>query len=159
MKEALKAAMTTSISEVLETMFFMTIEATEDMEWADMTDSTAYGEKLYTSKINFQGPLSGSFFLMIPESILSAMTEMFMGLEDGEVTETHLSGTILEAINIIAGNTFSKLDDQTVFDLEIPEAVETASLPSNSQSPGKEVIFFRIETPGGNLGLLLFYSV
>jgi chemotaxis protein CheY-P-specific phosphatase CheC len=159
MREALKAAMTTSISEVLETMFFMTIEATEDTDWTDLTDSTASGEKLYASKINFKGPLSGTFFLMVPESILSAMTEMFMGLEENEVTETHLSGTILEAINIVAGNTFSKLDDQTVFDLEIPDSVETASLSSITQSTDKELIFYRIETPGGNLGLLLFYSV
>ena len=116
MKETLKAAMTTSISEVLETMFFMTIEATEDTEWTDLTNS-AFNEKLFVSKINFQGPLSGSFFLMIPESILSTMTQMFMGMEASEVSETHLSGTILEAINIIAGNTFSKLDDRTVFNL------------------------------------------
>jgi CheY-specific phosphatase CheX len=157
MKGALKAAMTTSISEVLETMFFMTIEATEDSAWADLTDASC-GEKLFASKIDFQGPLSGSFFLMVPENILSAMTEMFMGMEAGEVTETHLSGTISEAINMIAGNTFSKLDDQAVFNLEIPEFVETASLPSIVQPLDKEAIFFRIETPGGNLGLLLFYS-
>jgi CheY-specific phosphatase CheX len=157
MKEALKAAMTTSISEVLETMFFMTIEATEDTEWTDLTD-TSCGEKLFASKIDFMGPLSGSFFLMVPESILSTMTEMFMGMEAGEVTETHLSGTISEAINIIAGNTFSKLDDQAVFNLEIPEFVETASIPSIVRPPGKDAIFFRIETPGGNVGLLLFYS-
>jgi len=151
--------MTTSISEVLETMFFMTIEATEDTEWTDLTDSTAYGENLFASKIDFKGPLSGTFFLMVPERILSGMTEMFMGLEEREVTETHLSGTILEAINIIAGNTFSKLDDQTVFNLEIPESVEAGSLSSIAQSAGKEIIFFRIETPGGNLGLLLLYTL
>lgn len=158
MKEALKAAMTTSISEVLETMFFMTIEATEDTEWTDLMDS-AYGNNLFVSRINFHGPLSGSFFLMVPEDILSAMTEMFMGMETGDVTEMHLTGTISEAINMIAGNTFSKLDDQTVFNLEIPEAVKTASLPTPAQFPGNASIFFRIETPGGNLGLLLFYSV
>lgn len=82
-----------------------------------------------------------------------------MGMEAGEVTETELSGTISEAINMIAGNTFSKLDDQAVFNLEIPEFVETASLPSITQPSGKEAIFFRIEAPGGNIGLLLFYSV
>jgi chemotaxis protein CheY-P-specific phosphatase CheC len=158
MKEALKAAMTTSISEVLETMFFMTIEATEDTDWSDLTDPV-YGEKLFASKINFQGPLSGTFILIIPERILSAMTEMFMGMESGEVNENHLSGTILEAINIIAGDTFSKLDDQTVFNLEIPKSVEAEQLPGITQPSGRETIFFRIETPGGNLGLLLFYSV
>ena len=158
MKEALKAALTTSISEVLETMFFMTIEATEDTQWVDLT-ATVDGDILYASKIDFKGPLSGSFFFLVPKSILTAMAEMFMGMEHGEVTDMHLSGTISEAINMIAGNTFSKLDDQTVFNLEIPELVESGSLPAITQPAGKEAIFFRIETPGGNLGLLLFYSV
>jgi len=158
MKEALKAAMTTSISEVLETMFFMTIEITEGTEWSDLTNPIHDGKR-FASKINFHGPLSGSFFLIVPESILSAMAEMFMGMEAGEVTQTHLSGTISEAINIIAGDTFSKLDDQAVFDLEIPELMETESLASIAQPLGKETIFFRIETPDGDLGLLLFYSV
>jgi len=158
MKEALKTAMMTSISEVLETMFFMTIETTEGAEWADMVDD-ASGEKHYVSKIEFSGPLSGFFILSVPESILSGMAEMFMGMETADVTETHLSGTISEAINMIAGNTFSKFDDQAVFSLEIPELADAKTLSKDGGHPEKESLFVRIETPGGYLGLQAFYSI
>ena len=89
MKEALKAAVTTSISEVLETMFFMTIDPTEVSDWDSVVEDAA-GERLFITKITYQGPLSGFFLLMVPESILSAMTETFMGMDASEVSEPHL---------------------------------------------------------------------
>lgn len=158
MKEALKTAMMTSISEVLETMFFMTIETTEGAQWADMMDDVS-GEKHYASKIEFSGPLNGFFIFSVPERILSAMAEMFMGMDAADVTETHLSGTISEAINMVAGNTFSKFDDQAVFHLEIPELVDTRTLSKDGGHPEKENVFIRIETPSGYLGLQSFYSI
>jgi CheY-specific phosphatase CheX len=151
--------MTTSISEVLETMFFMTIETREGHEWADMVDDVS-GEKYFASRISFSGPLSGFFILTIPTSILSTMTEMFMGMEQADVTETHLVGTISEAINMIAGNTFSKFDDQAVFNLEIPELVDIGPLSKNADtSEKKESITIRIETPTGCLGLKSIFSL
>jgi CheY-specific phosphatase CheX len=158
MKEVLKTAMTTSISEVLETMFFMTIEPVnvEDNTQLHTDDG---GEKRYVSRIDFSGPLSGFFLLSIPKRILSTMTEFFMGMESEEVTETHLSGTISEAINMIAGNTFSKLDDQAVFNLEIPELLGSEALTDPEGKSGKEVIMVRIDTPDGHLGLQAFYTI
>ena len=87
------------------------------------------------------------------------MTEMFMGLEADGVTDTHLLGTISEAINMIAGNTFSRLDDQAVYNLEIPELVDVGSLLKHSAHPDKNNIFIRIKTPGGHLGLQLSYFI
>jgi CheY-specific phosphatase CheX len=158
MKEALKTAMMTSTSEVLETMFFMSIEATEVNQWAGM-DVDVSGEKHYASRINFSGPLSGFFILTVPQDILSAMTEMFMGMEATDVTEKHLSGTISEAINMIAGNTFSILDDQAVFNLEIPELLDAQSLPGTAGQTENETIYLRIETPSGRLGLQAQYCI
>jgi len=158
MKEALKTAMMTSISEVLETMFFMAIEPGEVDEWADAVDNMA-GEKHFASRINFTGPLSGYFVLSIPETILSSMAEMFMGIEAEEISETHSTGIISEAINMIAGNTFSKLDDQAVFHLDIPALVDPATLPGEGVRPGAENLFFRVETPSGCLGMQANYSI
>ncbi len=158
MKEALKTAMMTSISEVLETMFFMTIEPSEVAGWADAVDDMS-GEKYFASRINFSGPLSGFFILSIPETILSSMAEMFMGIEAAEVSETHRTGIISEAINMIAGNTFSKLDDQAVFHLEIPTLVDSATLSGAPGGPEAERLFFRIETPSGCLGMQARYSI
>jgi CheY-specific phosphatase CheX len=158
MKEALKTAMMTSISEVLETMFFMTIEPSEVDEWADSVDETSE-EKHFASRIEFSGPLSGYFVLSIPESILSTMAEMFMGVDADEVTETQCTGIISEAINMIAGNTFSKLDDQAVFNLDIPTLVDASALPGSEGEPEKENLYYRIESPGGCLGLQACYSI
>jgi CheY-specific phosphatase CheX len=158
MKKALKTAMMTSISEVLETMFFMTIEPSEVAEWADSVED-ASEKKHFASRIKFSGPLSGFFVLSIPESILSTMAEMFMGVDAAEVTETHCTGIISEAINMIAGNTFSKLDDQAVFNLDIPSLVDAVALTGATGSPEMENLFFRIETPSGCLGLQACYSI
>jgi len=151
--------MTTSISEVLETMFFMTIEAAEVNQWADMGVDVS-GEKHYVSRIEFSGPLTGAFTLAIPENILSGMTEFFMGMDAKDVTETHLSGTISEAINMIAGNTFSILDDQEVFNLEIPELLDAQSFPDTAGQTEKETLYLQIKAPGGGrLGLQAQYSI
>ncbi len=158
MKEALKTAMTTSISEVLETMFFMTIDISDDAELSSFVTTTTTNN-LTVSNITFSGPLSGNFQLMIPENILKGMTQTFMSVTEEDVTETHLSGTASEAINMVAGNTFSILDDQAVFDLGIPEILETGSLPDQETAPGTENIFLGIETPDGNIGLYAVYSV
>jgi CheY-specific phosphatase CheX len=157
MKEALKTAMTTSISEVLETMFFMTIDISDETEPSSFIESTP--ENLMVSKIIFSGPLSGNFLFMVPENILRDMTQIFMGIDEEEVTNTHLTGTLSEGINMIAGNTFSKLDDQAVFNLGIPEILEATTISNHEPIPGSEDIFILIETPDGNIGLHGFYSV
>lgn len=157
MKEALKTAMTTSISEVFETMFFMTIDISDDAELSTFIESAP--DNLMASKIDYSGPLSGSFLFMVPSNILKEMTQIFMGIDEEEVDDSHLSGTISENINMIAGNTFSKLDDQAVFDLGIPELLSPELISSQEAASGQEEIFFSIETPEGNIGLRCLYSV
>ena len=156
MKKTLKTAMITSISDVLETMFFITIEATEVNQWADL-DIDVSGGTHYVSKIDFSGPLTGFFILVVPQNILSDMTEFFMGIDAEEITEAQLSGTISEAINMIAGNAFSILDDQAVFNLEIPELLDAQSLQASSGQTENEALYLRIETPSGRLGLQAQY--
>ena len=157
MKEALRTAMTTSISEVLETMFFMTIDISEDAEVSSFIES-AKGN-LMASQIVFSGPLSGTFFFMVPEPILKQMTQIFMGIDEEEVTDSHLTGTLSEGINMIAGNTFSTFDDQAVFTLGIPEILPVPASLAQEAPPGSEDIFILIETPDGAIGLHGRYSL
>ena len=156
MREALKTAMTTSISEVLETMFFMTIDVKE-ITGADAL-SQEPAENPFVSKIAFRGNISGFFYLMIPENILRTMTETFMGLDPDEVTESHLNGTVKEAINMIAGNTFSTLDDTAVFDLGIPELTDFSTLTEKCPDPSMQQHFLLVETFAGNLGLKVCFN-
>lgn len=157
MKEALKTAMTTSISEVLETMFFMTIDLNEGA--AIDTFLSDPGENPYISKIGFSGKVSGHFLLMIQDETLRNMTEGFMGLDAQAITEAHLVGTIQEAINMIAGNTFSNLDDQAVFELEIPEMTDLATVSANCMDQTPEELFILIETFTGKLGLKACFTI
>ncbi|MDX9785516.1 MAG: chemotaxis protein CheX [Desulfobacterales bacterium] len=156
MKEALKKAMTTSISEVLETMFFMTIDVNENAATEAFLGKP--GEHPFASRIYFQGKLSGYFLLMIPEEILRVMTETFMGVDAADVTVTHLNGTIQEAINMIAGNTFSTFDNTAVFDLGIPELIDFNLIPSRCPKETPEDHFLLVETFAGNLGLKICFT-
>jgi len=151
MTEALKTAMTTSISEVLETMFFMTIDLNENATADELLKDR--GTPPIISRIGFRGKLTGFFIFMVPENILNTMTETFMGLDVDAVTETHLQGTVLEAINMIAGNTFSNLDDQAVFDLDIPELIDMNTAMASCPENAPEGYFLLVETFAGKLGL------
>lgn len=151
MEKALKKAMTASISEVLETMFFMTIDVKEDAAPEALCQDP--GERPFVSRISFRGKMTGYFMLMIPEDILRAMTETFMGLNAADVTITHLNGTIQEAMNMIAGNTFSTFDDTAVFDLGIPELVDFKLMADSCPTGKPEGHFLLVETFAGNLGL------
>jgi len=157
MKEALRTAMTTSISEVLETMFFMTIDVNENAGAEVFLREPA--ENPFVSKLVFSGCLSGLFFLMIPENILRSMTETFMGLDPGEVTLAHLNGTVQEAINMIAGNTFSTLDDTEVFELGIPELADMNAMTGARPGQLPEEHFLLVETFAGNLALRVCFKI
>jgi CheY-specific phosphatase CheX len=156
MKEALKTAMRTSISEVLETMFFMTFDLKENAT-ADVLLQNPEAP-LFISRIEFSGKFAGFFLFVVPENILRIMTMTFMGLDSDEITETHLNGTVQEAINMIAGNTFSNFDDQAVFDLNIPKLIDikTAAMSCPEKTP--EGHFFLIETYDGKLGLKVCFG-
>ena len=156
MQQALKKAMTVSISDVLETMFFMTIDINENSMPEAFAGESA--EKLFISTIDFHGQLSGSFFLIIPESILRSMTETFMGMESCDVTESHLNGTVQETINMIAGNTFSTLDKTAVYDLGIPKLVEFDSVINRCPADAPKMYFLQVETFAGKIGLKVCFA-
>ena len=117
----LKAAMMTSISNVLETMFFMSIDF--DVPLTKNPDDALRNEAATACRLGFSGPLSGCFFLVIPETLLLDMAVNFMGLEPDEIGAPQLEGTIKELVNMIAGNTFSTLNNQVEFQLALPELI------------------------------------
>ncbi len=68
MKTALKTAMTASISNVLETMFFMSLEFNDQtiLEAGDIPGE----DKTISCRIGFKGKFSGYFILLVPEKLL-----------------------------------------------------------------------------------------
>ena len=81
------------------------------------------------------------------------MTETFMGLGAADVSETHLNGTVQEAVNMIAGNTFSSLDNTAVFTLGIPKMTDLNSILSDCPEDAPEILFLQVKTFSGNIGI------
>jgi len=145
-KEVLKAAMKRSISEVLETMFFLPLEFPEGQ--AQETAGNEGNGTLLVTKLDFHGPFSGSFLFFIPEELTLSLTASFLGEDEAKVTGSDVTGMVKEIVNMIAGNTFSILDDKAMFDLDIPEILD-----SHGPQPGKAGIFIPIRTIGNSLAL------
>ncbi len=151
MKTALKTAMTASISEVLETMFYMALEFNDE----DTLEAGVIKEakKTIACRINFKGKFSGYFILFIPKELLIDMTESFMGLDKNEISDELSSGMIKETINMLAGSVLSNYDDKIVFRLSIPEIVDTAEAAESEKGQDEEEIVVVAETIEGCLAL------
>ena len=114
-RKAMIRAMKNSISEVLETMFFLPVDFSDTVNAEEI--------QMSVTKLDFSGPFSGSFVLFIPEEFAVSLTANFLGKDKEKVSEDNVIETSKEVINMIAGSTFANLDDQAVFDLNIPENI------------------------------------
>jgi CheY-specific phosphatase CheX len=120
-KKALIRAMKNSISEVLETMFFLPVEFSDTVNTNEFWNPE--GIQMSATKLDFSGPFSGSFVLFIPEEFAVSLTADFLGKDKEKVSQNNVIETSKEIINMVAGSTFANLDDQSVFDLNIPESI------------------------------------
>ena len=136
-RETLISAMKTSISEVLETMFFLPIDFSDA---AGVEEHWEAGKaELVTAKIKFKGPFSGYFVFVIPMELALSTTAGFLGQEEEGVSKDHAHETVKEIANMVAGNTFSHYDDQAIFDLGIPELLQPSERLENYQSSGDQI--------------------
>lgn len=148
----LKKMMTTSISEVLETMFFMALEFEEhiDLEGCGILSE----DNVRVCQLAFNGSFSGHFTIFVPENILTTMAEDFMGESRENITREHSDGIIMEVINMVAGNMFAALDNQVEFKLGIPEMVEAkTTLPEIANTPPEKLVL--AESIEGYLGFTI----
>jgi len=122
----MKAAMTTSISDVLETMFYMPLEFedTGDPESRGIFDT---GD-LRVCKLDFKGSMSGYLVMMIPETLLVSMAVDFMGEERENIVRMHTDGIIKEVVNMVLGHMLSNIDEKNDFHLGIPQILEDRSI-------------------------------
>ena len=151
-REALIAAMKDSISDVLEKMFFLSL---------DFFD-TASPEELLTdemvmSKLRFTGPFTGYFLLSVPKRYILSLAANFLGENKGNISQDQGNEIVKEAVNMLAGTTFFYYDEQVVFGLGIPEFIPSAQLQSGYFNYEKD-IFIGIDTLGCRLGLSLIIN-
>jgi len=125
-RESMMKTMREAISDVLETMFFQPVEFADNnctlQEWF-------YGKQpLLGATLNFNGPLAGSMYFLIPFRMAGEITANFLGLREEEINGEQKRDTIKEAINIIGGRMFSLFDKKGAFRLGIPELIEEDDL-------------------------------
>ena len=120
-KESLTTAMKNSISNVLETMFFLPMDFPDAVGkeewWSGKTD------QIIAARLDFAGPFTGYCVFYTPKNFAVPMAADFMGKDAEGLSEDQITGTVMEITNMIAGNTFSLYDEQAIFNLGIPELV------------------------------------
>jgi len=125
MKKTLMQKVTDSIFEVMETMFYLTVEERNDLG-QDL--STLFDiPTLRACRISFSGEFSGSIFLMVPRQVLEQMTRNFMGDDHQALTRELTDGTLMEALNMIAGNALTRMNKESYTGLGIPEMIDPAA--------------------------------
>lgn len=128
--ETLRAAVKQAISDVLETMFFQPMRFADETrplkEWF-FQEGTLLGASL-----DFDGPPQGSFFLLVPDTLIGEWTANLLGMDRREIGDEQKRDTLKEAINMIGGRALSLLDAQGVCRMGIPQAMENKDLPHSN---------------------------
>ena len=149
-KEALTKAMKSSISEVLEKMFYLPLDFPESKNEKEFPNLKT--DKTIISRIKFSGPFSGYLLLYIPRELAESLTISFMGIDEDNISQDYVTSTVKEIINMITGNAFRNFDDQAVFDLGIPELINFDDM-IRENSKSEEEIFISINTMESRMAL------
>ena len=142
-KSAMTEAMKTSISEVLEQMFFMPLDFIAPD--AAFQNPEAGGASII-AKLGFSGSLTGTFVLRVPSPLARSVSADFLGTARSKLSDDDVTGTVLEMVNMLAGCALSVYDCRALFDLQIPQLIgrqDTGGL-TEQHSGG---ITIRIQTP------------
>ena len=125
MERILMKAMITSISEVLETMFFTPVEIGPEMMFEE---SCVEKNTSIACQLTFTGDTSGKLIIVSPAELTADMAENFMGESKDQLTQEHLSGTLAEMLNMVCGNALSKIKQKEPYELGIPELIPSSDL-------------------------------
>ena len=127
MRNRLMTATKASISEVMETMFFIPVECVENPSLEQIR--TLKGMRSLGTSLTFTGDAPGSIQLLIPKQLLTEMTENFMGEPRETLGENISEGTLKETVNMISGNALRKIKTRVPFGLSIPELIRASDFP------------------------------
>ncbi len=126
MMKTLITATMTSISEVMETMFFLPVEFGEETTF--IQTGMDKNKPNMACQLNFSGDFSGHSTLVIPQNFLAEITESFMGESQKDLTTEHFEGTLTEILNMVCGNALSKIDSKKPFELDIPKVIDESTI-------------------------------
>lgn len=153
---AMKLAMKDSIFKVLEQMFFLPVDVRETPGNAD-AEAALPSTSLITACLGFNGPSDGLFMLSIPADLAASMAVDFIGVSPKTISSEHVTGTVKEMINMLAGSTLSIYEPDSAFNLQLPKIIaERQPSMSDSGSDGSITLF--IETPDNRMVYRLFIT-
>ena len=134
--------MKSSISNVLETMFFLPLEFSS----LESAEALRGGERaqMVAASLKFSGPFSGVFYLYLPANMAGYLTSKFLGQKEENITHEQVEETVKEILNMIAGDTFNKLDDHATFNLGIPERIPFDE--RDQENAADDEIFIGVDT-------------
>ncbi|MCA1786157.1 MAG: chemotaxis protein CheX [Desulfobacteraceae bacterium] len=145
MKTQLMTEMMTSISEVMETMFFLPVASGQT---AVLSRTGLDDKDTLACRLAFSGDICGHVILAAPDPLIREMAENFMGEPRDQLTQDHLTGTLMELLNMVCGNALRYTPAKTPFELGIPEMIDPTVIAADSR-------FHIIETDMSKLGMLL----
>ena len=129
-RETIMMTMGEAISNVLGTMFFQLIQINESKH--SLQDWFSDTQILVGATLSFHGPSTGSFYLLLPATMVVGITANFLGIEEKAINEEQTKDVVKEALNMIAGNTLSLFDKEGVSRIDMPELIEENNLTKDS---------------------------
>jgi len=139
MFENLRQTVISVVSNVFETMFFLTLEL-QEKGWAEGMSSLTRSSTFFRGEIGFHGRQSGRLRFYLPSELAKAMATNFLGLEEGTATESQTQDMVSELCNVVCGNLLSQLDRKTVWDLSLPRTLSIASSEIKKEDEGSGII-------------------
>ena len=125
-------AMKISISEVMETMFFLPVEYSERLAAKEV--KMLKGKQNKACCLDFCGDFSGTVYLLVPSRFLREMAENFMGEPGDLFGDEILEGTLTETVNMMSGNALRKLNAGSPFQLTVPRLIPGSEFPEGEGS-------------------------
>jgi CheY-specific phosphatase CheX len=128
--------MSSSASEVLETMFFTGV----------LGDAVDPPMDPITTRLDFRGTPSGSFGLALSRESSRQIAAGFLAEDEEAVSQEQVNEVICELTNMLCGSLLSRIETETSFDLTHPELASLPEDPDYSRN---------FELENGTLGVWL----
>lgn len=142
MKKMMTEMTKTSIFEVFEKMYFISLEPGE-------FEYPAYAMGAF---IDFGGSVRGRLKFLFSRQIATAMVQNMLNLEENEITGQEIEDCLKETANMVCGNLLTKLDANQRFELHMPEFFKIADSDFIEQDNIEKLAFI---SDDGKLGVIL----
>lgn len=132
--EQVAACLRESAGEVLETMFFLTVE--REAGWEEV----AHKEHLY-AEMDFQGAAEGRLELAVSRDLAPVLAAGFLGKDEPELTEREIEGVVCELANMMCGSVLSRLESHSLFQLGAPQVTQSDLEGYSRMDAGHRCVF------------------